>query len=117
MAINEVKEAKVFVRVGSPWICTCCPNCGTSVSSAWGFCAKCGQAMSFEHYRRVQQIGGPESVTRGGVWVECVATDKKLCKEYFIKKLEELEKQCLVSDEDGTLKIMRDAYLKTCFGE
>ena len=108
------KEALVFVRHGSPWITTNCPNCGVHIPFDQKFCAECGQEMSYEHYRKISRTGG-HGLNMTGEWTQCFPDDG-VNREVFIRELENLERICQVHPEDKTmLKIMREAYINTCF--
>jgi hypothetical protein len=55
---KSVKEAIVLVKLhASPWYNTICPYCKHPVSSAWKFCADCGQAISFKNFNRIVRAG------------------------------------------------------------
>jgi hypothetical protein len=110
--MGETKEARVLIRVGSPWITTCCPTCGKSVSSAWKFCSECGQALSFNLFHDIVKIGSPESLTTSSEWVEYSSTG--YTREFFLVRLKELEEHCLIKT-DPTVKLARDAYIAACF--
>lgn len=110
---NSVKEAIVLVKLNaSPWYNTICPYCKHPVSSAWKFCADCGQAISFNNFNRIVRAGY-KRIKLTDEWTECVA-DSNLCKDYFIRQLAFLEDDCLV-EQGKDVKEAREAYLKACF--
>ena len=110
------KEALVFVRDGSPWITTNCPNCGKHIPFDQKFCAECGQEISYEHFRKIFQDGhGCMSIKLPPTWTRCLPDDG-VNQEFFIRELEKLERICQVHPKDETmLKIMREAYVRNCF--
>ena len=110
---NSVKEAIVLVKRGaSPWYNTICPYCKHPVSSAWKFCADCGQAISFNNFSRIIRAGY-KRINLTEEWKECVA-DSNLCKDYFIQHLAYLEDECL-AEPAKDFNEAREAYLKACF--
>lgn len=110
---RSAKEAIVLVkRDASPWYKTICPYCKHSVSSAWKFCAECGQAMSFNNFNRIVRAGNIR-INLTDEWKECVA-DSNLCKDYFIQQIAILEDDCLI-ERGYDFNEAKDAYLKTCF--
>jgi len=112
MGKPERKEARVFVRHGSPWIGCVCPCCNHDVSIKDNNCSNCGTPLGFLNYHKVQETGG-HGLNLSPKWTE-VFIDDEINKTYFITQLKKLERQCRV--EDGSiLKVMRDAYIKTCF--
>ena len=109
------KEAIVFVRHGSPWITTNCPNCGEHIPFDQKFCAECGQEMSFKDFHFILITGG-RGVKMSYEWTQCLPPHDCVNKEIFIRELEKLERICQVHPKDKTmLKIMREAYINTCF--
>ena len=109
------REAIVFVRHGSPWITTNCPNCGKHIPFDQKFCSECGQEMSYEHFKKVRQTGGA-GLKMTGTWTQCIPDDDGVNREVFIRELEKLERVCQVHPKDETiLKIMREAYVNSCF--
>lgn len=110
---KTVKEAIVLVKRGTtPWYNTICPYCKHPVSSAWKFCADCGQAISFNNFNRIVRAG-ENRIKLTDEWTECVA-DSNLCKDYFIRQLALLEDECMI-DQRNDLKEAKEAYLKACF--
>ena len=109
---NSVKEAIVLVKRGaSPWYNTICPYCKHPVSSAWKFCADCGQSISFNNFQRIVRAGY-KRINLPDDWTECVA-DSNLCKDYFVRQLAFLEDECLI-EQGKDFKEAREAYLKAC---
>jgi hypothetical protein len=110
---KSAKEAIVLVKLdASPWYNTICPYCKHPVSSAWKFCADCGQAISFNNFSRIIRAGY-KRINLTEEWKECVV-DNNLCKDYFIRQLESLEADCLV-ETGKEFNEAREAYLKACF--
>lgn len=110
---KTAKEAIVLVKLGaSPWYNTICPYCNHPVSSAWKFCADCGQAISFNNFNRVIRAGY-KRINLTEEWKECVV-DNNLCKDYFIQQLGILEDDCLV-EPGKDFNEAKEAYLKACF--
>ena len=110
---NSVKQALVLVKRGaSRWYNTICPYCKHPVSSAWKFCADCGQSISFNNFQRIVRAGY-KRINLPDDWTECVA-DSNLCKDYFVRQLAILEDDCLI-EQGKDFKEAREAYLKTCF--
>lgn len=110
------KEALVFVRHGSPWIDTACPNCREHITFDQKFCAECGQELSYENYKKICQTGGT-GIKMTGAWTQCIPDDG-VNREVFIRELEKLERTCQVHPKDeAMLKIMREAYVDNCFGK
>ena len=110
---KSVKEAIVLVKLhASPWYNTICPYCKHPVSSAWKFCADCGQAISFKNFNRIVRAGD-KRINLTDEWTECVA-DSNLCKDYFIRQLAILEDECLV-EQGKDFNEAREAYLNACF--
>ena len=107
---KSAKEAIVLVKLhASPWYNTICPYCKHLVSSAWKFCADCGQAISFNNFNRIVRAGY-KRIKLTDEWTECVA-DSNLCKDYFVRQLAFLEDECLV-EQGKDFKEAREAYLK-----
>lgn len=110
---KSAKEAIVLVKLNaSPWYNTICPYCKHPVSSAWKFCADCGQAISFNNFHRIVRAGEAR-INLTDEWTECVA-DSNMCKDYFIQHLAYLEDECLI-EPTKDFKEAREAYLKACF--
>lgn len=107
------KEAHVYVQDGSPWISCCCPACGKTVYSNDKFCAECGQPLMFNDYKRVLEIGGPRKLNVTGRWKR-IFIDDAVKKAYFMRRIEKVEAECQIEDSP-ILRIMREAYIKTCF--
>lgn len=106
------KEAHVYVQNGSPWISCCCPVCGKTVYSTDKFCVECGQPIMFNDYRRVLEVGG-RRLNITGTWKRIIIDDA--VKEAYLRhRLEKIEAECQIEDSP-ILRIMRDAYIKTCF--
>lgn len=106
------KEAHVYVQYGSPWISCCCPACGKTVYSNDKFCVECGQALKFNDYKRVLEIGASRLKVTGG-WKRIVIDDA-VKEAYLRRRLEKLEAECQIEDSP-ILRIMREEYIKTCF--
>lgn len=109
---KTVKEAIVLVKLGAPWYMTICPYCKHPVSSAWKFCADCGQAISFNNLSRIIRFGD-KRINLTDEWKECVI-DSILCKDYFVRQLKTLETDCLVEPAKD-FNEAREAYLNACF--
>lgn len=107
------KEAHVYVQDGSPWISCCCPACGKTVYSNDKFCVECGQPLMFNDYKRVLEIGGPRKLNVTGRWKR-IFIDDAVKEAYFMRRIEKLEAECQIEDSP-ILRIMREAYIKTCF--
>ena len=109
---NTPKEAHVYVQNGGPWIACCCPVCGKTVYSSNKFCVECGQALMFNDYKRVLETGPSKLKVTGG-WKRIFFNDA--VKEAYLRRcIEKLEAECRIEDSP-ILRIMREAYIKTCF--
>lgn len=111
---EAIQETAVYVRFGfgAPWICEACPACEGIVKECQQYCPDCGQHISHEDYRKVLETGGVGIETKGG-WRR-VILDRKLKEEYIRRKLSQIELECDCED-NSIVRIMRDAYIKTCF--
>lgn len=109
---ETIQETAVYVRFGSPWICETCPSCGSILRESPQYCPDCGQHISHADYLKVRSTGGTGIETQGA-WRR-VIPDRKLKEEYIRRKLSEIELEC-DCEETSILRIMRDAYIKTCF--
>ena len=109
---EAIQETAVYVQFGTPWICKACPACGRRVKNCQQYCPDCGQHISHEDYRKVLKTGGVGIKTKGG-WRR-VILDRKLKEEYIRQKLSKIELECDCED-NSIVRIMRDAYIKTCF--
>ena len=107
------KEAHVYVQDGSPWISCCCPACGKTVYSNDKFCVECGQPLMFNDYKRVLELGSPRKLNVTGRWKR-IFIDDAVKEAYFMRRIEKLEAECQIEDSP-ILRIMREAYIKTCF--
>ena len=111
------KEVRIFIKHDSPWLCAICPGCAKVVYTDQKFCPNCGQELSFIDYLKVRHDGGSSIPKLPRVWTEYIVDDT-LNKNAFIQRLEQLEQTCHVNPKDSTiLKIMRNAYIDTCFGK
>lgn len=111
------QEAIVYVRHGSPWITTNCPNCGEHVPFDQKFCAECGQELSYKNFHCILNTGGT-GIKMGYEWTQCLPHDDGVNKEIFIRELKKLERICRVHPKDETmLEIMREAYIRNCFNK
>lgn len=109
------KEARVFVRFGVPWVATLCPGCNEKVEPGNNFCAHCGQKLSFGIYRAV--LKGTLKPKRTPEWTE-VLPDTEATRKALEQVLIDLEKKyCVPGRNASILRIMREQYIKTVFGE
>lgn len=106
-------EANVYVRHGSPWICTVCPKCGSTVYESEKYCKSCGTKLEYNDLKRASSIGS--SIARSQKWTRYVPNKMDNLKHFFneLKKLEQSHQ----IEETSMVKIMRDAYYKTCAEE
>lgn len=109
---ETIQETAVYVQFGTPWICEACPSCGRRVKDCHQYCPDCGQHISHNDYNKVRSTGGTGIETNGG-WRR-VIPDRKLKEEYVRRKLSRIELECDCED-NSIVRIMRDAYIKTCF--
>lgn len=111
------KEVRIFIKNATPWLSAICPGCCKIVYTDQKFCTNCGQELSFIDYRKVLHGGGSSIHKLPRDWTEYIVDDT-LNKNAFIQRLEQLEQDCHVNSKDSTiLKIMRNAYIETCFGK
>lgn len=109
------KEAQVFVRFGVPWVTTLCPECNDRVNPEDKFCSHCGQALSFDLYRAV--LKGTLKPKRTTKWTE-VVPDTEATRKSLEQALIDLEKKyCVPERNEPILRIMREQYIKSVFGE
>ena len=122
---DEAKEVRVFVRNGIPWIDSACPACGISIVPSNKFCPCCGQKLSSKFYYEVLDTGGVDVPTPDN-WREILPEEfalikNKLSVENFTRRLKLLEKEFGIEEFDtkdhSLLRIMRKAYIETCFEE
>ena len=106
-------EANVYVRHGSPWICTVCPKCGKTVYESEKYCKECGTQLEFNDFKMASSIGG--SVCKSYKWTRYIPNKMDNLKHFF-KELKKLEESHQI-EETSMVKIMRDAYYKTCADE
>lgn len=106
-------EAHVYVRYGSPWICTLCPKCGNPVYESEKYCKECGTPLSFDDFKRVLHSTG--NICRTNEWTRYIP-NKMDNLIHFFEELKKLE-QAHQIEETSMVKIMRDAYYKTCADE
>lgn len=109
------KEAHVFVRFGVPWVATLCPDCNDRVDPDKRFCPNGGLALSFDIFRAV--LKGTLKPKRTTGWTE-VVPDTEATRKALEQALVDLEKKyCVPRRNESILRIMREQYLKTVFGE
>jgi len=123
---DEAKEARVFVRDGTPWIDSICPTCGGAVLIPRDrFCPSCGQKLSFRFYYKVLDTGG-NNIPTAYKWREVTPEELELVRsqhniENFTRRLKLLEKEFGIEEFDTKdhplLRIMRKTYVETCFEE
>ena len=106
-------EANVYVRYGSPWICTLCPKCGNNVYESEKYCKACGTQLSFNDFKMAVDIG--DSICRTQGWTRYIPNKMDKMRHFF-EELKGLEKAHQIEDT-SMVKIMRDAYYKTCADE
>jgi len=106
-------EAHVYVRYGSPWICTLCPKCGSSVYESEKYCKECGTPLSFNDFKHV--LHSDCDICRTNEWTRYIP-NKMDNLRHFVEELKRLE-QAHQIEETSMVKIMRDAYCKTCADE
>ena len=109
------KEAQVFVRFGVPWVTTRCPDCNLRADPENRFCPNCGLALSFDLYRAV--LKGTLKPKRTPGWTE-VVPDTEATRKALEQALVDLEnKYCVSGRNESILRIMREQYIKSVFGE
>lgn len=106
-------EANVYVRKGSPWICAGCPKCGHAVYPSENYCKECGTKLEFNDFLKVSHTRGP--ILRSHEWVRYIPNKMENLKN-FLYELKKLEQAHQIEDT-SMVKIMRDAYYKTCADE
>lgn len=106
-------EADVYVRHGSPWICAVCPHCHHTVYQSEQYCKKCGTKLEFNDFLKVSHTHGIK--LSSSEWVRYIPNKMENLKNflYELKKLEQAHQ----IEETSMVKIMRDAYYKTCADE
>ena len=123
--IDEAKEARVFVRSGSPWIDLVCPNCGKAANTSHNFCPYCSQRLSFKLFYKILDTGG-RNIPTDDCWREITESELeserlKHSAENFARRLKLLEEEFGIKEFDTKdhplLRIMRKEYIKTCFEE
>ena len=106
-------EAHVYIRNGSPWICAVCPECCHTVYPSEKYCKECGTKLEFNDFCIVSHLHdlGPRSTE----WARYIPNKMDNLKSFF-DELKKLERNHRI-EETSMVKIMRDAYYKTCAEE
>lgn len=111
-------EAHVYVQkggLGNPWLRAVCPKCKCTVYESQKFCPHCGVPLSFNDYETVFNNGYSAIKNKTAEWTRYIPrkTDNI---EHFFNELMKLERTHQI-EETSIIKIMREAYCKTCADE
>ena len=90
-----------------------CPKCGHIVYPSEKYCKECGTTVEFNDFYTVSHTRGLN--IRNPEWVRYIPNKMENLKN-FLYELKKLEKAHQIEDT-SMVKIMRDAYYKTCADE